>query len=93
MRSISKKGAKKRRELSKIRPEIIERDAERCLLCGNRFAEVHHINFRSQMGGNNKENLCCLCWDCHHNKAHGVESRMIRQKLETIMSERYNYEY
>ena len=38
-----------------------------CQLCNKRFdiLEIHHIKPISQGGTNTKDNLICLCHDCH----------------------------
>ncbi len=40
-----------------------------CENCGNRAVDIHHIKPKSQLGGNNIDNLCALCRLCH-NAAH-----------------------
>ena len=46
--------------------EVLERDNWRCQNCGGASElQVHHIQFRSQMGGDREENLVTLCATCH----------------------------
>jgi 5-methylcytosine-specific restriction endonuclease McrA len=46
--------------------EVLERDGWRCQHCGAlEHLEVHHIQFRSRLGGDNRENLITLCTNCH----------------------------
>ncbi len=72
------------REFIKIRPRIAERDNYRCRLCDSPAQDVHHIIFRSQGGTNEESNLICLCRRCHE-RAHGVESKAIREILQYIL--------
>jgi 5-methylcytosine-specific restriction endonuclease McrA len=49
-----------------LRAEVLERDGWRCQHCGARqHLEIHHICFRSRLGGDNHENLITLCTNCH----------------------------
>ncbi len=41
------------------------RDGYRCRNCGAHPADVHHLKFRSQCGGDVAANLLCLCRVCH----------------------------
>lgn len=66
---------------ARTRKWAYERDNGQCVLCGAPASEVHHIVFRSQMGLSNLNNLACLCRDCH-NKAHGVDAKVIREILQ-----------
>jgi 5-methylcytosine-specific restriction endonuclease McrA len=46
--------------------EVLTRDDWRCQSCGAlQHLEVHHIRFRSGLGGDNRENLITLCTKCH----------------------------
>lgn len=94
---LSRKSKRKKlydAELAAIKPLVKKRDGYRCILCGKPYQEVHHINYRSNMGNNNIENLCCLCWHCHNIKIHqGCHPKEYKQLLENILSERYGYEY
>jgi 5-methylcytosine-specific restriction endonuclease McrA len=50
----------------KLRLEILKRDRWRCQWC-NRMQnlQVHHVQFRSQMGADEEPNLITLCAACH----------------------------
>jgi hypothetical protein len=44
---------------------VLERDGWRCQSCGNpRNLQVHHIRWRSKLGGDCEENLITLCANC-----------------------------
>jgi 5-methylcytosine-specific restriction endonuclease McrA len=58
-------------EYKKLRIRVLERDGWRCQECGSmERLEVHHINRRSQLGGDVMQNLITLCAVCH-GKCHG----------------------
>lgn len=43
----------------------------------------HHIVFRSQLGGDEDDNLIRLC-ERHHDKGHGPDSREVREVLKKL---------
>jgi len=46
--------------------QVLERDAWRCQICGcMQNLQVHHLNFRSQSGADEEQNLITLCAQCH----------------------------
>ena len=53
--------------------QVLERDGWRCQVCGSmQCLQVHHLQFRSQSGGDEEQNLITLCAQCHaqvHRKA------------------------
>ena len=55
-----------------------------CIRCESAEAvEIHHITFKSQGGSDVPQNLAPLCRDCH-NRAHGINSREERIKLQIL---------
>ena len=51
-----------------LRWHILERDGWRCQQCGDpKNLQVHHITWRSKLGGDSEENLLTLCASCHSN--------------------------
>jgi 5-methylcytosine-specific restriction endonuclease McrA len=45
---------------------ILKRDRWRCQACGSMLQlQVHHMEFRSQLGEDREENLITLCAECH----------------------------
>lgn len=49
----------------------VKRRDKRCRWCGtNEALEVHHISYRSELGGHEETNLITLCFTCHKT-AHG----------------------
>jgi len=58
-------------EYTVVRNQVLERDSWRCQDCGTmKDLQVHHIKFRSQLGGDVAHNLITLCANCHRNR-HG----------------------
>ena len=57
----------------RICTQVLERDGWRCQHCGtSQNLQVHHICFRSRLGGDTDDNLITLCTSCH-NEVHGIE--------------------
>lgn len=54
------------KEFRKIRKQIIDRDKNKCRICGARVSrmEVHHIDANKE--NNSLDNLITLCLSCHH---------------------------
>ena len=56
-----------------LQRQVLERDGWRCQLCVSiQNLQVHHLQFRSQSGGDEEQNLITLCAQCHaqvHRKA------------------------
>ncbi len=53
-------------QYEQLHEEILRRDGWRCQLCGALSQlQVHHLQFRSQSGEDNEENLITLCRNCH----------------------------
>jgi 5-methylcytosine-specific restriction endonuclease McrA len=54
-----------------LRQQVLRRDGWRCQSCGTMSnLEVHHKEFRSQLGEDSEENLITLCTTCHA-RVHG----------------------
>ena len=64
-----------------VRDAVLQRDHEQCQLCGtggdNRL-QLHHVQYRSQLGGHTPLNLVTLCGRCHGDVHAG------RQAVELI---------
>lgn len=57
------------------RKAIYRRDGYRCALCDStRYLQIHHAVPRGEGGTNSRQNLVCLCSDCHA-LAHGIDLR------------------
>jgi len=45
---------------------VLDRDRWRCQICGTASQlQVHHVQFRSSLGGDSIENLLTVCSPCH----------------------------
>ena len=69
----------------RTRKWAMERDHGLCVICSRPACEVHHIEFRSQLGTSNLNNLACLCRQCHE-MAHGIHAKEIRKMLQEYIS-------
>lgn len=53
-------------------------------VCMVRAVTAHHLKLRSQGGGNELENLCAVCRDCHlflhHNPAWAADNGLIERR-------------
>ena len=48
--------------------QVLERDGWRCQDCGSmQHLQVHHLEFRSQSGDDEEQNLITLCAGCHEH--------------------------
>ena len=93
MNSLNKRKREDDKLYRKTRLEAIKRDSTngypQCVLCGfNRPSEVHHIVSRGQCGTSKLTNLATLCSHCHHEVAHGVNSRKVKELLLEIVRKR-----
>src|SRR5262249_46177513 len=49
-----------------LRLRVLSRDSWRCQFCGSMTnLEVHHRQYRSQLGSDDESNLVTLCHSCH----------------------------
>ena len=71
-----------------MRDLVKARDNHSCIICGAPAQEIHHIEPRSNGGTNDLDNLCCVCWYCHHSVVHGPESKAIKKVLKEKVAER-----
>jgi len=55
----------------KLRKQIIERDGERCILCGSHGTDLHHEPPKRMGGDKNADvptRLVTLCQECHSRR-------------------------
>lgn len=76
---------------AKVRAAVYERDAGCCRVCG-RYCDtpgLHHVDYRSQGGGNRVENLVTIGWtpghDCHLAVVH-ANKRLWQPILHAIVA-------
>jgi 5-methylcytosine-specific restriction endonuclease McrA len=49
-----------------LRRKVLKRDGWRCQYCGSmQNLQVHHRQFRNQLGADEEDNLITLCKGCH----------------------------
>jgi len=69
MKKVSRKSPRLRLNANSYRElhqQVLDRDRWRCQICGSmQHLQVHHLKFRSQLGGDVEQNLITLCADCH----------------------------
>ena len=63
--------------------EVIKRDSNRCVICGNNSIEIHHIVYRSLGGITDKRNMVCLCKQ-HHMEYHAMGKEGIEILLDIM---------
>ena len=60
--------------------KVLKRDGWRCQQCGSmENLQVHHIRWRSQLGGDTEENLMTLCEGCHRQVHQGGLAQQINR--------------
>lgn len=86
------KAEKKKSEHKKtmtIRDIVKARDHNRCQVCGREATSLHHIQFRSQLGKNDVENLVCLCTEHHTGREGPHQSDAWRRYWEEWATQKY----
>ena len=83
MKEIPSKNPRLRLDATSYRElhrKVLKRDSWRCQFCSSmQNLQVHHLKFRSQLGGDEEQNLITLCADCHeqvHRKAGHYKARL-----------------
>ena len=73
MKKVSAKNPRLRLDATsygELHRQVLQRDGWRCQTCGSmQNLQVHHLQFRSQSGGDTEQNLITLCAECHE-RAH-----------------------
>ena len=79
--------------LKNLKIEVLERDNERCVICGAPKESIHHV-----YGGRNRkvsnehvEFMVCLCWEHHQseNGSHGRNGHWIDVRLKWEAQQRF----
>lgn len=58
-----------------IRKRVLERDSYKCVQCGNKAEEVHHLIPLSRGGTTAMSNLVSLCKRCHDKQHFHLRNR------------------
>jgi 5-methylcytosine-specific restriction endonuclease McrA len=66
---------------------VLKRDSFTCQLCGKPYHHIHHIVHKSHQGANIRQNMVCLCRDCHET-VHQDEKKW-RDELIELMRGHY----
>ena len=74
----------------KVKDIVWERDEERCIICGSRYAmpNAHYIP-RSQGGLGVEENIVTLCFSCHQMYDQSIERSVIGKRIEKYLKSKY----
>ena len=84
MKQIGKKGAKDKKELAAITPALKDQSKGKCMKCGKlpdfRGLSRHHLEHRSQGGGNAADNVILICGTCH-DAEHSTKKAGPRNRL------------
>jgi len=67
-----------------LRKKILERDNYKCVHenCGKPASEVDHIKPKGLGGTDDESNLQSLCVECHKEKTHKTDRRLMNYKRE-----------
>ena len=90
------RGERVRELKEKFDPVVIQRDDNRCFICGSRANDVHEIISKSQFSTSELEkcitpqNMVSLC-RMHHSISQG--NKQASANLLRALAERYGYEY
>jgi len=95
IKPISKKRVEELKYRQRVYLEVMVRDRETCVACGENGNEMHEICARSRFGHKNMKecfqvkNMVCLCRECHAKAA----SFEMRRSLITMLRDKYKYVY
>lgn len=65
-----------------VRDEVLRRDQFRCRRCGEQDLSkltLHHVQYRSQGGAHDADNLVTVCWIPCHSLIHNKQVSVIRR--------------
>jgi hypothetical protein len=71
--------------------EISQGEIVYCEMCGREATDLHHIEYRSQCGGDEVTNIIALCRECHsmaHNLGGLNSIKLSRQCLQEKHNQR-----
>lgn len=74
----------------KVKDIVWERDGEKCIVCGSRYAMPNsHFIRRSQNGKGIPENIVTMCQSCHRKYDQGSERTEMEQFVERYLRSIY----
>jgi 5-methylcytosine-specific restriction endonuclease McrA len=70
---------RKRRQVGQVRSRLREvvMEQARCVVCGLRATEMHHVRYRSRGGADTVDNVAALCGH-HHRAVHAKWLRLVK---------------
>lgn len=73
-----------------VRKAVMQRDGERCILCGRRQGlQIAHYISRARLGLGIPENLVTLCVQCHFDYDNGKYHREYKKRIEDYLKVQY----
>lgn len=73
-----------------VRKEVLLRDKGFCVYCGNMHnIQIHHYIERSLNGLGIKENLVCLCVECHMRLHSNDKGNVIKKTVKKYLDKLY----
>lgn len=77
-----------------VKKKVWERDGERCIVCGSRYAMPNaHFIPRSRGGLGIEQNIVTLCQCCHYNYDHTTEREAFREYIKNYLKGKYGAEW
>lgn len=73
-----------------VRKAVLQRDGERCILCGRRQSlQIAHYISRARLGLGASQNLVALCAQCHFDYDNGKYHREYKKRIEDYLKVQY----
>lgn len=74
--------------------KVWERDGERCIVCGSRYAMPNaHFIPRSRGGLGIEQNIVTLCQNCHYNYDHTTQREQFGEYIKNYLKGKYGAEW
>lgn len=95
---MKSKKSKKTDISQKVKKIVWERDGQRCIFCGNRYAMPNaHVISRKNNGLGIEQNIVTACYQCHFNMDQTIRRKEYLEKanayLDSIYEPRNNLIY
>ena len=74
----------------KVRKEVLERDNQKCIICGdNQNLQIAHYVSRGRLGLGIPQNLVVMCPHCHFQMDNGKYHTELQKAVREYLSARY----